>query len=147
MNKTLVVLALCALTSVGLTACAQEAFTTAYNQPSNTQIGTATKDYYVQSIYFDTNESDPSFGQYPNLQHALAEVQTYSPNTVTLVGYTDEDGDAQYNMDLADRRIKAVAQYLVDNDIDPNRLIGLSRGENTLGSKADSRRVDVYINR
>lgn len=147
MNKIVFALALCAVTSLSQCTFAQNSYTMAYNQPSGASVNAQTKDYYVQSIYFDTNESDPSFGQYPNLQHALAEAQAYAPNSVTLVGYTDEDGDAQYNMDLADRRIKAVAQYLVDNDIDPNRLIGLSRGENSLGSKADSRRVDVYINR
>lgn len=55
---------------------------------------------------------------------------------------------------MSERRIQDVAQYLVNNGVDANRLIGIANGDakpvatnSTASGKAENRRVDVYIHR
>ena len=111
-------------------------------------------DYYVQSIYFDSDQDVPRADQTPNLQAALNAAQQYPNNQVKLMGNADTDANPQYNIGLSERRIQDVAQYLVNNGVDANRLIGIANGDakpvatNSIASgKAENRRVDVYIHR
>ena len=55
---------------------------------------------------------------------------------------------------LSERRVQDVAQYLVNNGVDANRLIGIANGDAkpvatnaTANGKAENRRVDVFIHR
>ena len=55
---------------------------------------------------------------------------------------------------MSERRVQDVAQYLVNNAEDANRLIGIANGDAkpvatnaTANGKAENRRVDVYIHR
>ena len=73
---------------------------------------------------------------------------------VKLLGNADTDANPQYNIGLSERRVQDVAQYLVNNGVDANRLIGIANGDAkpvatnaTANGKAENRRVDVYIHR
>ena len=114
----------------------------------------AMADYYVQSIYFDSDQDVPRADQTPNLQAALNAAQQYPNDQVKLMGNADTDANPQYNIGLSERRIQDVAQYLVNNGVDANRLIGIANGDakpvatnSTASGKAENRRVDVYIHR
>ena len=114
----------------------------------------AKADYYVQSIYFDSDQDVPRVDQTPNLQAALNAAQQYPNDQVKLMGNADTDANPQYNIGLSERRIQDVAQYLVNNGVDANRLIGIANGDakpvatnSTASGKAENRRVDVYIHR
>ena len=114
----------------------------------------AKADYYVQSIYFDSDQDVPRVDQTPNLQAALNAAQQYPNDQVQLMGNADTDANPQYNIGLSERRIQDVAQYLVNNGVDANRLIGIANGDakpvatnSTASGKAENRRVDVYIHR
>ena len=114
----------------------------------------AKADYYVQSIYFDSDQDVPRADQTPNLQAALNAAQQYPNDQVKLMGNADTDANPQYNIGLSERRIQDVAQYLVNNGVDANRLIGIANGDakpvatnSTASGKAENRRVDVYIHR
>ena len=48
---------------------------------------------------------------------------------VEVQGHTDEQGDDAYNLDLSDRRAKAVRAYLVDHGVDAKRLEAQGYGE------------------
>ena len=55
---------------------------------------------------------------------------------------------------LSERRVQDVAQYLVNNGVDANRLIGIANGDAkpvatnaTANGKAETDRVDVFIHR
>lgn len=109
---------------------------------------------YVSSIYFDSDQDVPRADQTPNLQAALNAAQQYPNDQVKLMGNADTDANPQYNIGLSERRIQDVAQYLVNNGVDANRLIGIANGDakpvatNSIASgKAENRRVDVYIHR
>lgn len=112
------------------------------------------KDYYVQSIYFDSDQSVPRADQAPNLQAALDAANQYPNNAVKLMGNADTDANAEYNVALSERRIQEVAQFLVDNGVSADRLVGIANGDtkpvatnSTSTGKAENRRVDVFINR
>jgi outer membrane protein OmpA-like peptidoglycan-associated protein len=47
---------------------------------------------------------------------------------VEIQGHTDERGDDAYNLDLSDRRAKAVMKYLVDKGVDARRLTAQGYG-------------------
>lgn len=111
-------------------------------------------DYYTTSIYFDSDIDTPRADQAPNLAAALAAAQEYGNDRVKLVGNADSSYNAEYNQGLSERRVQSVAQYLVNNGVDSNRLVGLANGDRkpaednaTAAGRAENRRVDVYINR
>ena len=111
-------------------------------------------DYYVQSIYFDSDQDVARADQYPNLTAAVNAAHQYSQDQVKLLGNADTDATAQYNVGLSERRVQYVAQYLVNNGVSADRLIGIANGDtkpvatnSTAAGKAENRRVDVYIHR
>jgi outer membrane protein OmpA-like peptidoglycan-associated protein len=59
-----------------------------------------------------------------NLRKFAASLKKY-PNTRTLiVGHTDSDGSAQYNMDLSDRRVLSAADLIYGEGVDRARHHG-----------------------
>ena len=111
-------------------------------------------DYYVQSIYFDSDQDVARADQYPNLTAAVNAAHQYSQDQVKLLGNADTDANPQYNIGLSERRVQYVAQYLVNNGVSADRFIGIANGDtkpvatnSTATGKAENRRVDVYIHR
>ena len=99
-------------------------------------------DYYVQSIYFDSD------------QDVVNAANQYSQDQIKLLGNADTDATPQYNVGLSERRVQYVAQYLVNNGVSADRFIGIANGDtkpvatnSTAAGKAENRRVDVYIHR
>jgi len=75
--------------------------------------------------------------------------QAYS---VTVIGYTDSTGDADYNMSLSKRRADAVGEYLSTIGVPADKIRTLGRGENdpiasndTKESRAQNRRVEAIV--
>jgi len=58
------------------------------------------------------------------LAEAIEILQRHPALKVEVAGHTDARGDAQYNQRLSERRAQAVYDYLVENGIDEQRLIG-----------------------
>ena len=111
-------------------------------------------DYYTTSIYFDSDVDTPRADQAPNLAAALNAANQYPNDRVKLVGNADSSYNAAYNQGLSERRVQSVAQYLVNNGVDANRLVGLANGDKkpvdsnaTPAGRAENRRVDVFVNR
>ena len=111
-------------------------------------------DYYTTSIYFDSDVDTPRADQAPNLAAALNAANQYPNDRVKLVGNADSSYNAAYNQGLSERRVQSVAQYLVNNGVDANRLVGLANGDKkpvdsnaTAAGRAENRRVDVFVNR
>jgi peptidoglycan-associated lipoprotein len=70
--------------------------------------------------------------------------------TISIEGHADERGTREYNLALGQRRAESVANYLIANGINRNRLITKSYGEErplSLGSNnsawAKNRRVEI----
>ena len=70
--------------------------------------------------------------------------------TISIEGHADERGTREYNLALGQRRAESVANYLISNGINRNRLISKSYGEErplSLGSNntawSKNRRVEI----
>jgi OOP family OmpA-OmpF porin len=95
-----------------------------------------------------TDEGKAALGKYrdelrPELSEAYAAI---------IIGHTDSSGDPNYNMDLSERRAKAVRDYLVNTGVDPEllRVAGLGdlspiASNDTAEGRAMNRRVEVVV--
>lgn len=68
-------------------------------------------------------------------------------------GYTDSQGEADYNKPLSDRRAKAVADYLRSKSLTGLRINSTGMGEEnpiasntTKEGRAENRRVEIDLN-
>jgi outer membrane protein OmpA-like peptidoglycan-associated protein len=81
-------------------------------------------------IYFEYDKAVILSKSYPILDAVAATLQgNPSIQLVEIQGHTDERGDDAYNLDLSDRRAKAVMKYLVDKGVDSKRLTAQGYGE------------------
>jgi outer membrane protein OmpA-like peptidoglycan-associated protein len=108
------------------------------NMPSNITFGT------------DQDAIRPNF--YETLNSVAIVLQEFDQTLVDVTGHTDSDGAADYNMDLSRRRAASVAQYLVSQQLNPNRFSVDGLGESqpiasnaSASGKAQNRRVEIQI--
>ncbi|MCU7960079.1 MAG: OmpA family protein [gamma proteobacterium symbiont of Bathyaustriella thionipta] len=71
---------------------------------------------------------------------------------VIILGYTDNVGSTEYNIGLAERRAKAVSNYLAGTGVDASKLHVLDMGESepiasndTEEGRAENRRVEIIV--
>ena len=76
----------------------------------------------------------------------------YPNSNVQIIGHTDSDGEASYNLGLSERRANAVADILQANGVSYARITTVGQGENnpiasnlTPEGKAQNRRVEIVV--
>ena len=76
----------------------------------------------------------------------------YPQAQVIVTGYTDSSGPAEYNQQLSEKRAQAVAEAVVGQGIDANRVSYRGEGENnpiasnsTSEGRAQNRRVEILV--
>ncbi|GLQ51103.1 OmpA family protein [Dyella flava] len=87
------------------------------------------------------------------LDQAVDTLKRYPQVHVTVAGYTDSVGTAEYNQGLSERRAKIVYDYLTAHGIDASRLEGpIGHGENdpidtnkTAAGRARNRRTELQV--
>jgi outer membrane protein OmpA-like peptidoglycan-associated protein len=99
---------------------------------------------------FATDQEKPLPSSEPVLQELLATLQGDGALRVELIGHTDNQGAAQYNLDLSQRRAAAVYLWLIQHGVDSGRLRSDGRGlmepiadNATEWGRALNRRVEV----
>ncbi|WP_207062275.1 OmpA family protein [Motiliproteus sp. SC1-56] len=104
-------------------------------------------------VTFGNNSAEVSSAQTLQMQ-ALAHVLKSNPNIrVHINGHTDSVGDADYNMQLSEKRAQAVVDYMVENyDVDRGQLRAVGYGETqpvadnaTAEGRALNRRVEADV--
>ena len=99
---------------------------------------------------FDRAEIQTQFqGSLSAFARTLAD---YPASDIEIIGHTDAKGTSGYNFDLADRRARNVADFLVAHDVDPSRLVVESVGASepvasnaTPDGRAANRRVEIIL--
>jgi len=77
----------------------------------------------LKNIFFDINKFEIKPDSKPELQK-LIDFLTVNPTLhVEISGHTDNVGNDQANQILSENRAKAVFAYLINNKIDPQRLV------------------------
>jgi len=88
----------------------------------------------LYGVLFDTNKAtfqpDSEFA----LQRMLKFLQDLPDQTLHVVGYTDDTGNYDDNLKLAQARAEAIVAWLVDRGIDKTRLIAKGFGDADSGS-------------
>jgi len=106
----------------------------------------------INSIKFEFDRADLRPESYSILDR-LTEILEKFPNyKVNIVGHTDSIGTQEYNQELSERRAYSVYQYLVEHDVDRDRLTTEGKGEllpidnnDTELGRARNRRVEFYL--
>lgn len=76
----------------------------------------------LEGVTFKTNSSELTDNSEMILYRALKTLENNEDWTVDIVGYTDDTGDRQYNIDLSLKRAETVKTWLVNNGIDADRI-------------------------
>jgi len=100
-------------------------------------------------LIFDVGSSQLTPLHQRILNSAALVVNAYPELPVTVVGYTDGQGDPEANRQLSLQRAEAVKAYLQAQGVDGNRLTPEARGEGTSTGSADlaslERRVELEV--
>lgn len=82
-------------------------------------------------VFFDYDMSTIREDARPILQKNADYLRRWATTRVTIEGHADSRGTVEYNLALGARRSGAVRDYLVSLGIAPDRLLAISRGEET----------------
>ena len=101
-------------------------------------------------VLFSFNSADIKSEAYPVLNETAMIMKKNPELNGQIDGYADSTGNEAYNIDLSERRAKAVRDYLVSKGIDPERLNTNGFGNadpvasnDTKEGRAQNRRVEV----
>ena len=82
-------------------------------------------------VFFDYDMSTIREDARPILQKNADYLRRWPSTRVTLEGHTDSRGTTEYNLALGASRAGAMRDYLVSLGIAPDRLLAVSKGEET----------------
>ena len=101
-------------------------------------------------VYFEYDKFNLTSKSIQALKGVSELMKKNSKITISIEGHADERGTREYNLALGQRRAESVANYLISNGINRNRLITKSFGEErplSLGSNdtawSKNRRVEI----
>jgi outer membrane protein OmpA-like peptidoglycan-associated protein len=105
-------------------------------------------------IYFDPNSAVLKQEYRDKLSSATQELLKNPLIKLNIVGNTDSQGSAEYNLYLGERRAKAVMQYLVTLGVNASQLSVISYGkerpmvlERDIHTRTLNRRVDLVVDK
>lgn len=82
-----------------------------------------------EKVFFDFNKDIIQSRSFPLLDEVVRILVEHAKVTrVRVEGHTDVVGKRKYNLDLSDRRARAVVRYLVEHGIGPERLEAVGFG-------------------
>ena len=107
----------------------------------------------LKNIFFDTNQSSIKTESLVELNQIYALLKAQPNIVIRINGHTDNVGDDAYNQQLSERRARAVADYLLNFGLSPERISAKGFGEmkpiapNNVeeGGRALNRRTEIEI--
>jgi outer membrane protein OmpA-like peptidoglycan-associated protein len=103
-------------------------------------------------VTFETNSSSLDSRFFAVLDSVTTVLQEYKSTLVTVAGYTDSTGSAEYNQKLSEKRATTVALYLNSRGVAKERLAAIGHGEahpvagnDTAEGRARNRRVEITL--
>lgn len=104
------------------------------------------------NITFDNNQYHLRDSFQDVLQSVILVLKKYPDTVLEVEGHTDSVGSDEYNLNLSERRANAVADYLINKGITPDRLDAFGAGEkhpvatnSTELGRSLNRRVELKI--
>ncbi len=107
----------------------------------------------LKNIYFEYSTIRIVKESEPRLYELLSYLQSNPNKNIEISGHTDNIGTEQINQIVSENRAKSVKNWLVKNNIDPNRIVVVGYGESRpLASNDDeengrdlNRRIEVRL--
>ena len=90
------------------------------------------------SLLFDTNEDQLNYAMLNSIDDVTEAIKAEPNSLIRIDGFTDPRGSEAFNLDLAHRRAENVANYLVEQGIDRNRIVVRSMGESQASASIDN---------
>lgn len=84
---------------------------------------------YLRVLFFDYNSNALKLQGMSDLDHIYQTLKANKDYTLRIIGHTDSKGDAEYNIELAKRRVRAARNYLVSKGVNIERFKNQSFGE------------------
>lgn len=78
---------------------------------------------------FSFNKYSLNQSYYQMLDSLVSVMKKYPDITIEIGGHTDSKGSEEYNLKLAENRVRACIHYLVSKGVDRTRLVGKAYGE------------------
>lgn len=83
----------------------------------------------LNNIFFDFDKASLKPESYPELERVIDLLNTSKTVTIELSGHTDNKGSDSYNLELSQRRVNVVRDYIIEKGIKPERLTAKGYGE------------------
>jgi len=103
-------------------------------------------------ITFENDRADIQSNFYNTLNSVAIVLNKFNKTTIKVAGYASSVGGAEHNQILSEQRAKSVANYLISQKIDPNRIMSVGYGARypvasnaTKEGQARNRRVEITI--
>lgn len=103
-------------------------------------------------LSFETDSAKVEEAAQPVLGDIAAVLLEFDRTLVSVLGHTDDRGDADYNQALSERRAVAVARILAQNGIARERLVGIGYGQQrpviengSEKARTTNRRIEILI--
>lgn len=107
---------------------------------------------YEKPIQFGHNSDQIDPSSFKELDRTARLLKRHPENKITIKGYTDSLGDPAYNVDLSQRRAKAVADALIERGVPAENVSYVGYGaanpvatNDTLLGRRQNRRVELDI--
>ena len=104
------------------------------------------------AVRFDTNKSSLTAAAKANLDKLVPVFAEYPDTNITIYGYTDNTGRAEYNLKLSGERATAVKSYLNSKGVSSSRFqvtgLGIAdpiASNETVEGRSQNRRVEFAI--
>ena len=111
---------------------------------------TETGAFTTRGLYFDTDSDVLRPESTPTLEDIRSTLTNNTDLAVVIEGHTDDQGEDDYNLELSERRARAVVAYLTENGVDSGQVEAAGKGEaepvadnGTSEGRAENRRVVV----
>ncbi|MDO4672117.1 MAG: OmpA family protein, partial [Porphyromonadaceae bacterium] len=104
--------------------------------------------YFKRQVFFRQGSNILDNRSKETLDEVIKLLKEDEMSTLILTGYASPEGAKKFNIELTERRSKAVRQYLSNNGITSDRLrIGDGNIDHTAGIPTVARRVDLTVAR
>ena len=110
------------------------------------------KTFVNESVHFDTDKYNLKPEALRILDFKVAFLKHFPGKKIFVVGHTDKRASDKYNLDLGRHRAEEIQRYLVNNGINPKRIVLMTEGlrrpvdpGNSAAAYAKNRRAEFFI--
>lgn len=115
---------------------------------------TADEMYVLSDLMFDLDGFEIQQIARKQLESLVSYLKGHSGYTITIYGHTDNLGSRIYNKELSTKRAKSVAEFLIENGLQSNRILWRGYGDlnplvknETEAGRRKNRRVEFMLSR